>query len=135
MRTWSSGSPTLDAEARATLAVVPEANRKLVTGHESMGYFADRYAFTLVGHGDPRAELPGRGLAPASWRPCKTTIEAAGRPGDLHGDRHAGRRGRGDRPRDRASKVVELPSHTLPDDGSYFSFIRQIATAVTGALR
>ena len=28
---------------------VPETKRKLVTGHESMGYFAQRYGFKLVG--------------------------------------------------------------------------------------
>jgi hypothetical protein len=31
--------------------------------------------------------------------------------------------------------VVELPSHTLPADGSYFSFVRAIATSIAGALR
>ena len=35
----------LDAEVRGILAAVPEDRRKLVTGHESMGYFADRYGF------------------------------------------------------------------------------------------
>jgi hypothetical protein len=29
---------------------------------------------------------------------------------------------------------VPLPSHTLPADGSYLTFIRDIATAVAGAL-
>ena len=38
----------LDAELRRTLAVVPEERRKLVTSHESVGYFADRYGFELV---------------------------------------------------------------------------------------
>jgi ABC-type Zn uptake system ZnuABC Zn-binding protein ZnuA len=28
---------------------VPEANRKLVTNHESFGYFADRYGFQVIG--------------------------------------------------------------------------------------
>ena len=32
-----------------TRSAIPAADRKLVTGHESMGYFADRYGFTLVG--------------------------------------------------------------------------------------
>jgi len=31
-------------------------------------------------------------------------------------------------------RVVTLPSHTLPADGSYFTFIRDIATAIAGAL-
>ena len=32
-----------------TLSTIPAARRKLVTGHESMGYFADRYDFELIG--------------------------------------------------------------------------------------
>ncbi len=44
----------LDAEARTVLSVVPPERRRLVTGHESLGYFADRYGFELVG-----AVVPG----------------------------------------------------------------------------
>jgi ABC-type Zn uptake system ZnuABC Zn-binding protein ZnuA len=31
-------------------------------------------------------------------------------------------------------QVVQLPSHALPADGSYFTFIRDIATAIATAL-
>jgi zinc/manganese transport system substrate-binding protein len=39
----------LDAELREILARVPQERRKLVTSHESMGYFADRYDLRVVG--------------------------------------------------------------------------------------
>ena len=39
----------LDAEIRAKVATIPADNRKLVTDHETFGYFADEYGFTLVG--------------------------------------------------------------------------------------
>jgi zinc/manganese transport system substrate-binding protein len=39
----------LNNELIDMVAEVPEANRKLVTGHESLGYFAQRYDFKLVG--------------------------------------------------------------------------------------
>lgn len=39
----------LDAEIEQTLSSIPEADRVLVTNHESLGYFADRYGFELVG--------------------------------------------------------------------------------------
>jgi len=39
----------LDDEIQALLAGVPEANRKLVTNHDSLGYFADRYGFEILG--------------------------------------------------------------------------------------
>jgi len=32
-------------------------------------------------------------------------------------------------------KVVELTTHALPDDGSYFTFMRNIASVITNALK
>jgi ABC-type Zn uptake system ZnuABC Zn-binding protein ZnuA len=45
----------LDAWIRQQVAQVPPANRKLVTDHASLGYFADRYGFTVVGTVIPSA--------------------------------------------------------------------------------
>ena len=39
----------LDADIRAKVATIPVANRKLVTDHETFGYFAEEYGFTIVG--------------------------------------------------------------------------------------
>jgi len=39
----------LDAWIRRQVAQIPPGDRKLVTDHASMGYFADRYGFTIVG--------------------------------------------------------------------------------------
>ncbi len=39
----------LDAWIAAQVAVIPVSARKLVTNHESLGYFADRYGFRIVG--------------------------------------------------------------------------------------
>ena len=39
----------LDAEIEAVLADVPAERRVLVTNHEVLGYFADRYGFEVVG--------------------------------------------------------------------------------------
>lgn len=39
----------LDAWIRAQVETIPPEKRLLVTNHESFGYFADRYGFTLVG--------------------------------------------------------------------------------------
>ena len=38
----------LDAELERTLASIPESDRELVTSHDSLGYFADRYGFEVV---------------------------------------------------------------------------------------
>jgi zinc/manganese transport system substrate-binding protein len=123
----------LDAETRATLSVVPEANRRLVTGHESMGYFAARYGFAIVG-----AVIPGltsQGEASAGEmadlaalireQGVKSIFAEIGTPTAV-AEAIA---------RETGAAVVELPSHTLPADGSYFSFVRAIATSIAGALR
>lgn len=39
----------LDAELERMVDTIPEEHRKLVTSHELMGYFADRYGFEFVG--------------------------------------------------------------------------------------
>jgi ABC-type Zn uptake system ZnuABC Zn-binding protein ZnuA len=39
----------LDAYIRAQVALIPAERRKLVTDHEALGYFADRYGFQVVG--------------------------------------------------------------------------------------
>jgi ABC-type Zn uptake system ZnuABC Zn-binding protein ZnuA len=39
----------LDAYIRQQVSRIPEGERKLVTNHESFGYFADRYGFEVVG--------------------------------------------------------------------------------------
>jgi zinc/manganese transport system substrate-binding protein len=39
----------LDAEISARVERIPEGNRKLVTGHQVFGYFAERYGFEVSG--------------------------------------------------------------------------------------
>jgi ABC-type Zn uptake system ZnuABC Zn-binding protein ZnuA len=40
---------TLDGEIRDLLSGIPPENRKLVTDHDELGYFANAYGFTVVG--------------------------------------------------------------------------------------
>ncbi len=40
---------TLDSEMREKLSVIPLTNRKLVTDHDTFGYFARDYDFTIIG--------------------------------------------------------------------------------------
>ncbi len=39
----------LDADIQAQTDTIPTANRKLVTDHDTLGYYADRYGFEIVG--------------------------------------------------------------------------------------
>ena len=46
---YADALATADEEIQATLDVVPPADRKLVTNHDALGYFASRYGFEVVG--------------------------------------------------------------------------------------
>ncbi|MBA2336811.1 MAG: zinc ABC transporter substrate-binding protein [Acidimicrobiia bacterium] len=47
--TYAAQLAALDDEIATILDAVPADRRKLVTNHESLGYFADRYGFDVVG--------------------------------------------------------------------------------------
>jgi ABC-type Zn uptake system ZnuABC Zn-binding protein ZnuA len=47
--TYSAGLDSLDLWIRSQVDLIPPARRLLVTNHESLGYFADRYGFQIVG--------------------------------------------------------------------------------------
>jgi zinc/manganese transport system substrate-binding protein len=122
----------LDAEVRRTLAAVPPDRRKLVTGHESMGYFADRYGFELSGAIIPslssQAQVSAQALAElrdevrAAGVP--TIFTELGTPEDV-AEAIADETG---------ARVLQIGTHTLPDDGSYFTFMRQAARTVVDGL-
>jgi ABC-type Zn uptake system ZnuABC Zn-binding protein ZnuA len=62
----------LDAWIRAQVATIPPEGRLLVTNHDSLGYFADRYGFTVIG-----TILPGLSSeASPSARQIAALIEA-----------------------------------------------------------
>ena len=122
----------LDAELRTILAAVPDDRRRLVTGHESLGYFADRYGFRVIGSIVPglssQAEPSAGDLAALIH-----DVRAAGVPAifvEL-----------GTSPRvadvvasDAGVRVIDLSTHVLPPDGSYFTFMRDLATLVADGL-
>jgi zinc/manganese transport system substrate-binding protein len=123
---------TLDEDVAAILEVVPVEQRKLVTGHESLGYFADRYRFRLVGaiipsltsQAEPSAaqlaalvdEITAEGVK-AIFTELGTSPAVAQAIGDETG-----------------VKVVELTSHALPPDGTYATLMTDIATLVADNL-
>ena len=45
----------VDAEVAELVAQLPAASRKLVTNHDALGYFADRYGFEIIGTVIPTA--------------------------------------------------------------------------------
>jgi zinc/manganese transport system substrate-binding protein len=123
----------LNAEIAMLAITVPPQNRKLVTGHESMGYFARRYGFQLVGAVIPnlssQAEVSASDIAAlialvrdnqvkAVFTEVGTSAAVAQTVADAIG-----------------ARVVELPTVGLPPDGSYFTFMRNLAGRVVEALK
>ena len=124
---------SLNTEIASIVSTIPADNRKLVTGHESMGYFAGRYGFKLVGVLIPslssQAEVSASDLAALKKTIADNHVQAIfselGTPQAV-----ASAIGR-----ETGVKVVELTTHALLDDGSYFTFMRGIASTITNALK
>jgi zinc/manganese transport system substrate-binding protein len=124
---------SLNKQIADKVAAIPGENRKLVTGHESMGYFAQRYGFKLVGAIIPsittQAEVSAGDLAAlkilieenhvrAIFTELGTSPVVAKAIGAETG-----------------VKVIELTSHQLPGNGSYFTFLTGMADTITGGLK
>lgn len=130
--TAADGLRALDARIRDQLAGIPAARRKLVTGHESMGYFADRYEFELVGAVVPslssQAEVSAKELAE-----LKRTI-ATEKVTVLFTEIGTPKATADALAREAGVRVVELATHTMPADGRYATFLTLLANGIAGAL-
>lgn len=124
---------SLDQETAHTVAQIPKANRRLVTGHESMGYFAQRYGFRLVGAIIPslttQAQVSAADLAALKKLIQKNRVKAIFT--EL-GTAPAVAQAIG---KETGVRVVELTTHSMPEGGSYFTFMRNLADVITDALK
>jgi ABC-type Zn uptake system ZnuABC Zn-binding protein ZnuA len=127
----------LDAWVAQQVAQVPPERRKLVTDHDVLGYFAERYGFEQVG-----TVIPGLStLAEPSAQEMaelEQTVQRLGVPAVFVGstvspalaDRLA---------QDTGVKVVHLYTGSLSEPGgpadSYLALMRYDVTAIVGALR
>ena len=123
----------LDREIAATIATIPEANRRLVTGHESMGYFAQRYGLRLVGAIVPsvstQAEVSAADLAALTKVIQENHVKAVfAEVGTSPAVAQTIARTTG-------AQVIDLPTLVLPADGSYFTFMRELAGTIAEALK
>ena len=122
----------LDTDLRARARTVPPARRTLVTGHDSMGYFAARYGFRLAGTIIPslssQAEPSARQLAElvreirAARVPTIFTELGTPTPVARSVAQEAG------------VDLVELPTHTSPD-GTYAGLMTTLMDRVVEGLR
>ena len=122
----------LDAATAAIMASIPAGGCKLVTGHESLGYFADHYGCRLIGAVIPSlsstAEASAKELAAledlaiaegvaAVFTEIGTPKQVAEQVADTVG-----------------VPLVDLPSHNLPETGGYAAYITDLATRIATAL-
>ena len=67
----------LDREVRAQIETIPPAQRKLVTNHDALGYFTDRYGITVVGSVIPSFDSQAE-LSSSQLSELVATIKAQG---------------------------------------------------------
>lgn len=121
----------LDADLASEFAAL--ARCELVTGHDELGYFADRYGCEVIGAVIPSmsttADASARQLAELKdvidRHGATTVFTSLGTPQGV-AEQIA---------RETGADVVELGTHVLGGSGSYASFIRSIADAILDALR
>jgi zinc/manganese transport system substrate-binding protein len=78
-RRYASELETLDGEVSKELAAVPPDARKLVTSHDALSYFADRYGFEVIATAFPATGAEGEASA-AAIRDVEEAVERAGVP-------------------------------------------------------
>jgi zinc/manganese transport system substrate-binding protein len=123
---------SLDAELMRTLSTIPHDQRKIVTGHDSLGYFADRYDFEIVGTIIPgmttSLEPSARDLADLIGvlrdEGVKAAFTEAGTPrsvAEVVAD-------------ETGARLIELEISKLPESGSYSDLLGDVAKTVAQAL-
>jgi zinc/manganese transport system substrate-binding protein len=123
----------LDAEIKAKVGTLPVPRRRLVTGHESLGYFAQRYGFKLVGAVIPSLTTEAESSA-AGLEALKNQIRA-NQVSVVFTELGTPQRTVDALAREARVKAVSLTTHSLPPDGSYFTFERGLADTIVQALK
>jgi zinc/manganese transport system substrate-binding protein len=123
----------LDIQVADLLAVIPQTDRKMVTGHESMGYFAQRYNFKLVGVIVPgltsQAEVSAGDLAELKKAIQENNVKA------IFTELGTSPSVAASIGKETGVKVVELTTHVLPSDGSYFTFMVDVSKVIAEGLK
>lgn len=124
---------TLDRNIEESFMGIQTNDRKLVTGHESLGYFARRYNLSLIGAIIPNlsstAEVSAADMTSLkekiSEQGVRVIFTELGTSSDV-ADSLAS---------DAGVQVVELSTHLLPNDGTYRSFMTELASTILTAIK
>ena len=123
----------LDRNIDESFMGIQNNDRKLVTGHESLGYFARRYNLSLIGAIIPNlsstAEVSAADMTSLkekiSEQGVRVIFTELGTSSDV-ADSLAS---------DAGVRVVELSTHVLPNDGTYKSFMTELASTILTAIK
>ncbi len=124
---------TLDRNIVESFKGIQDNDRKLVTGHESLGYFARRYNLSLIGAIIPNlsstAEVSAADMTALkekiSEQGVRVIFTELGTSSDVANSLAS----------DAGVKVVELSTHVLPNDGTYKSFMTELASTILTAIK
>jgi len=122
----------LDREVGAITATVPAGRHDIITGHESLGYFADRYGFRVIGAVTP--SLSTGAEASASHVADLATAARAHQACVVFGEVGTPAPVTEAVASEAGARVVELSTHALPASGGYDAFITGIARAIADGL-
>jgi zinc/manganese transport system substrate-binding protein len=131
-RAYAKRLGALDAEMRAILDTVPPANRKLVTSHDALGYFADHFGFQVIATPFP-ASGPEAEASAQTISEVEDAIRNSGVPTVFaqETDNPQVLEGIADRTGVRIEE--ELPVES-PDGGSYIEMLRRDARIIAAGL-
>lgn len=131
---------TFDQDMLDIVETLPVDRRVLVTGHESLGYFAERYGFEIVGTIIPGLSTAAE-VSAANLSAVKDAIEQAGVRVIFTelGTSSASARVLSD---ELNVEVVEISTHFIPEEAlelgmgadTYLKFIEMLVTTIVSAL-
>ena len=124
----------LDEQMLSTLNTVPPQNRKLVTSHDALGYFADHFGFDLIATpfpaSGPEAEASAQTIAEV-----EDAIRESGVPTVFAQDTDNPEVLEGIASRTGVRIVEDLHVEAPGDDGTYVGMLRDDAQVIAAGLR
>ena len=123
----------LNAEIQAKTDALPPSRRKLVTGHESLGYFAQRYGFKLVGAVIPSTSSEAESSA-ANLDQLKKLIRE-NKVSVVFTEMGTPARTVEALAQESQVRAVPLTTHNLPEGADYFGFEHTLANTILDALK
>jgi len=123
----------LDAEIRDKTKVIPVSKRKLITGHESLGYFSQRYGFKLIGAVIPSVTTEAESSASNLVR-LKRLINQS-QVNAIFTEMGTPPKTIKSLAEEMQVRAIPIVTHSLPKNENYFTFERKLADTIIMGLK